>query len=148
MAFVKGAEFQRHKFTHSKEKPFKCEICPKQFTQRYSLENHAKTYNSMSPEMHRETILKKQEKKRFPCNQCDNMFITLENVRNHKKVLHSDIRPFACNQCTKSFPHAGALNYHNKKFHEAFSRNKVNFVLNIWWIHYSSHFVVNASLII
>ena len=119
-----------HKLTHLADKPFKCEICPKQFIQHANLIKHIGLYASLPDENHREIEEKKLEKKQFPCEICGMRLSRKKNVRLHKISVHSDERPFSCNQCNKSFVTVGSLNSHNKMYHKAFRMNKTMIVLN------------------
>ena len=126
-AFGMSGAFKRHILTHLNEKPFPCEICPKQFTQEASLVKHRGKYQS--DEEHRYVEVKKLEAKRIPCDDCDLMFSSDKTMKLHKESVHSGIRPFQCDQCNKSYPLQGGLNQHNKKYHHAFRRNKTLYVL-------------------
>ena len=130
LAFGVFSALKVHKLTHQEEKPFKCEICPKQFIQQINLIKHIRIYMSSSEEEHREMEERKLNAKRFKCDECAMMLSSKKTLRGHKRIIHSDIRPFKCNQCSKSFAHRGDLNVHNKKYHQGFRRQKTLFVLN------------------
>ena len=119
-----------HKLTHLEDKPFKCEICPKQFIQQANLIKHITLYASVSDEDHREVEERKLDKKQFPCEICGMRLSRKKNVRLHKISVHSDSKPFCCHQCNKYFPSVGSLNSHNKMYHQAFRRQKTMIVLN------------------
>ena len=130
LAFGVNSALKVHKLTHVEEKPFKCEICPKQFIQQTNLMKHIRIYMSSSEEEHREMEERKLNAKRFKCDECAIMLSSKKTLRGHKRIIHSDIRPFKCNQCSKSFAHRGDLNVHNKKYHQGFRRKKTLFVFN------------------
>jgi len=128
-AFGVYSALKIHKLTHLAEKPFQCEICPKQFIQHTNLVKHIEIYMSIPNEEHKEMEEKKLNKKQFQCDVCAIMLSSRKSVRTHKISVHSEVKPFNCGQCNKAFPVVASLNVHNRIYHKGFRRQKTRIVL-------------------
>ena len=90
---------------HKKEKPFKCQTCGKQFTQRGNLKTHEKSHG-----VH----------KGYKCTfeGCGKTFVTNSYLKVHMKS-HIGLKECICTYpgCGKKFYHRGNLKYHESKKH-------------------------------
>ena len=89
------------------ERPFKCEECMKDFTQKRSLINHMRTHTGERP---------------YACSVCDKTFVQKRNMINHVRNLHTGERPYVCEECGIDFSTKRSLlkhaTSHVKKEHE------------------------------
>ena len=59
---------------HEKKKPFKCELCNKDFTQLAHMKGHVSSVH--------------EGKKPFECNICNSTFSQKQHMRGHVKIVH------------------------------------------------------------
>ncbi|XP_067625196.1 zinc finger protein 721-like [Eurosta solidaginis] len=82
------------------EEPLKCSECPKSFESLNKLNRHLKTHR---PE---------DEKKIFPCAQCERKFTSKDYAAKHIKFVHEDIRSFICEECGEAVRTEATLREH------------------------------------
>lgn len=105
MIFTKKCVLRDHKMAHEREKPYKCETCGKQFTQRGNLKTHEKSHSS-------------HEGFRCTYQNCNKTFVTNSYLKIHMKS-HLGLKECVCTfpGCGKKFYHRGNLKYHESKKH-------------------------------
>lgn len=72
---------------HTKEKPFKCRVCGKDFHMAGDLTKHARRHSGEKP---------------YYCQHCKKRFTTSQQVKKHAAV-HSSELPFHCKHCGKRY---------------------------------------------
>lgn len=85
---------------HGQERPFKCDRCPKQFSDRYAFRKHSET-------LHRD----RSEKRKYYCDVCPKVLTTKCGLNIHKRV-HSGEKPYECDICSNQFPQRNTLIHH------------------------------------
>lgn len=83
-------------FTHTGERPYKCDLCSEGFKTRISLKIHHMKHTGEKP---------------YKCRLCSMGFITAASLRLHL-VTHSDSRMFSCSFCSATFKRKKTLVTH------------------------------------
>ncbi|KAK3754002.1 hypothetical protein QZH41_009258 [Actinostola sp. cb2023] len=73
--FYREDKLKRHLFTHSKEKPYKCDQCDKGFARRDNLNDHMKTHTKDFS---------------YVCTLCQRGFLGPAKLKKHLKAVHPD----------------------------------------------------------
>ena len=82
---------------HEGYKPYKCEICPSQFFEKYQLGVHTRVVH--------------EGKKPF---QCDFDFTSKDSLNKHKREVHEEMKPFKCKIFDTCFARKAHLIVHIK----------------------------------
>ncbi|CAH1108602.1 unnamed protein product [Psylliodes chrysocephalus] len=86
---------QTNILTHADEKPFKCDICLKEFEHNSGLQKHLITHTNENP---------------FRCNICSKGFNYKSNLKAHLKAHTNKL--LTCDSCSKEFPSKSKLQRH------------------------------------
>ena len=81
---------------HTGEKPFKCEICRREFKTSCTLTRHMRTHTGEKP---------------FKCEMCRKEFSDSSNLARHM-LTHTREKPFKCKVCHKKYKSTGDLTRH------------------------------------
>ncbi|KAJ3590224.1 hypothetical protein NHX12_008178 [Muraenolepis orangiensis] len=100
-AFRDVYHLNRHKLSHSDEKPFECPICQQRFKRKDRMTCHVRSHNGA---VHKPYI----------CSVCGKGFSRPDHLSCHVKHVHSSERPFKCQvtACTSAFATKDRLRSH------------------------------------
>ncbi|GAB1604198.1 zinc finger protein 2 homolog [Argonauta hians] len=96
--FTRRNTLQIHKRIHTGEKLFQCNYCPKQFVHRDKLQIHERTHTGEKP---------------FHCTYCPKQFSRKDKLKIHETV-HTGAKPYHCEFCLKQFSRGDKLQIHRR----------------------------------
>ncbi|XP_004922303.3 zinc finger protein 271 isoform X1 [Bombyx mori] len=100
--FQSMALLKDHMWVHTGEKRFKCDRCPKSFTQKTNLVFHLRVHSATRPS--------------YECPLCGKHFAFYNNRRRHM-FIHTGLKPYKCDTCLKCFTTSGELRAHVEHVH-------------------------------
>ena len=59
-----------------------------------------------------------KESRIYTCSDCDKVYCSKRDLRNHLNSKHLKLKPFKCDQCPAAFTARPSLGYHIKTKHE------------------------------
>ena len=90
--------------------PYKCDLCPKSYSQPAYLRNHkAAAHFGL---------------KLFKCNLCDKSYTDPTPLTNHIRTIHAVAGSFKCNECNEKFTHEPKLKAHIYRKHKKLEKPK------------------------
>ncbi|XP_075972346.1 uncharacterized protein LOC142974083 isoform X2 [Anticarsia gemmatalis] len=95
--FRQWSDLKYHKASiHSNQKMFKCEFCDKEFARKYSLSVHRRIHTG---------------ERNYKCEYCSKTFRASSYRLSHMRT-HTSVKPHKCSQCEKCFRVAADLRRH------------------------------------
>uniref|UniRef100_A0A182M3E2 Transcription factor grauzone n=2 Tax=Anopheles culicifacies TaxID=139723 RepID=A0A182M3E2_9DIPT len=96
--FISKSNLNYHLTTHQPKvlHQVQCEHCGKWLKNKLCLRKHMLQHSQV----------------RHGCDQCDYTTVNIQSLQNHRRVQHTDIKPFECSTCGKSFKLKSNLREH------------------------------------
>ncbi|XP_064424878.1 vascular endothelial zinc finger 1 [Latimeria chalumnae] len=98
-AFRDVYHLNRHKLSHSDEKPFECPVCQQRFKRKDRMTYHVRSHEGGIT-------------KPYTCSICGKGFSRPDHLSCHVKHVHSTERPFKCPTCNAAFATKDRLRTH------------------------------------
>ncbi|KAG8431438.1 hypothetical protein GDO86_018723 [Hymenochirus boettgeri] len=104
-AFRDVYHLNRHKLSHSDEKPYSCHVCQQRFKRKDRMTYHVRSHDGT---VHKPYI----------CNHCGKGFSRPDHLNSHVRQVHSTERPFKCPTCEAAFATKDRLRAHMVRHEE------------------------------
>uniref|UniRef100_A0A8C2B2H0 MYC associated zinc finger protein n=1 Tax=Cyprinus carpio TaxID=7962 RepID=A0A8C2B2H0_CYPCA len=98
-AFRDVYHLNRHRLSHSDEKPFCCPVCQQRFKRKDRMSHHVRSHQG-------------GVEKPYVCPHCAKAFSRPDHLNSHVRQVHSSERPFKCPTCESSFATRDRLRAH------------------------------------
>uniref|UniRef100_A0A1A8EU77 Myc-associated zinc finger protein n=3 Tax=Nothobranchius korthausae TaxID=1143690 RepID=A0A1A8EU77_9TELE len=98
-AFRDVYHLNRHRLSHSDEKPYSCPICQQRFKRKDRMSYHVRSHQG-------------GVEKPYICSHCSKAFSRPDHLNSHVRQVHSTERPFKCTTCTSAFATRDRLRAH------------------------------------
>ncbi|XP_076856856.1 vascular endothelial zinc finger 1 isoform X2 [Brachyhypopomus gauderio] len=98
-AFRDVYHLNRHRLSHSDEKPFSCPICQQRFKRKDRMSHHVRSHQG-------------GVEKPYVCPHCAKAFSRPDHLNSHVRQVHSSERPFKCPTCESCFATKDRLRAH------------------------------------
>uniref|UniRef100_A0A673KLE0 MDS1 and EVI1 complex locus protein EVI1-like n=1 Tax=Sinocyclocheilus rhinocerous TaxID=307959 RepID=A0A673KLE0_9TELE len=95
--FCLSLSLDTHSLSHSDEREYKCDQCPKAFNWKSNLIRHQMSHDSG---------------KHYECENCSKVFTDPSNLQRHIRSQHMGARAHACPDCGKTFATSSGLKQH------------------------------------
>ncbi|CAB1341406.1 unnamed protein product [Coregonus sp. 'balchen'] len=112
-AFRDVYHLNRHRLSHSDEKPYHCPICQQRFKRKDRMSYHTCTSAFATRDRLRAHLIRHEEK--VPCHICGKL-LSAAYITDHMRV-HNQSQHHACHLCNRSFTTLTYLRVHAQKHH-------------------------------
>ncbi|XP_073467806.1 uncharacterized protein [Aquarana catesbeiana] len=126
--FHSKSKLNRHKGSHTRQKPYSCPECGKCFSHMVILQTHQRSHTGEKP---------------YSCPECGKSFSQTSTLYRHQRS-HTEKNLYSCSECGKCFSHKSSLRSHQRshtgeKMHSCSECGKCFLHKSILQIHQRSH---------
>ena len=115
--FLYPSELRRHEISHSDERPFQCDKCPKTFKWKNQLQKHLQKHQQNKHPA--PSPASQPRSPSFSCSLCQNAFRSQSVLIIHQLRVHSGFDvSLTFEQCDRSFHRVEALQRHLRESHD------------------------------
>jgi len=101
-AFSRSDTLNIHMRSHTDDKPYKCSLCDKSFSESRYLQTHQHSAHSNS--------------RPYLCSYCGKTFTTDKLMKHHVRI-HTGAKQYSCEHCSERFARLDKLETHLLKSH-------------------------------
>jgi len=110
--FLSASHLEKHKVTHTSDRPFMCGTCGKTFRDPYSVKECEMKHQGIRKLKPSQLIPWREREAKFVCDACGYRTKGKASLDRHIKGKHNREKPFTCKECGKDFKSRLILDAH------------------------------------
>ena len=117
LRFSSISNMMRHKrMSHGKQILYVCDSCGTTFRRLDNLKQHERKYHSASENVQNQQMActEDSDHERFKCTECTALFLSPQDLEDHKRSHQTCIQTFVCHTCGRIFDDRKKFMKHSK----------------------------------